>query len=570
MANVTLVDWFASSGLSLKLYAAGSPVVVSLQAEKITSDVAIDNLPRPYTNPAIYASVVINFAVAWPAGSTLTINNTTLTASSDPVRPDDFLAFSGLPADRAQSMQSLADTINHSFAFGNIMRASFATQTLTLNSIIPGAAGIIQASASVPNGIQSVYTASKINRATTLGGASYGHYLTIQMIDPAQPSTGIHYVATVDGTPDAAGLTQIDISEYLRPWLRAPLPMPMQSAPGYLTYSGASAQFFMQYGEQYTGGVDGTNAQARNLRRYQVGSAYGLCISGALPSEIGGDGIDAYSVNPNPFRLARELTKAPPYRIMRRGDGEYDMASLINAYSISRDSQLARFVPNKMEVLYTFSDGLELEREYPLSTLGDINEGVPLADMTVHLNLNAQALKLDEVEAEIGRRVITVRVDVFGVQGANNPKIATITRTVDEVDTPQNYIPILFRNSFGFWELLHFEGVRDTDIRTTRTTYEQSRGYTYPDASRQVMRTLQVGVEERHTLRSGYLPIDHVEWLKDIAASPEVYTLTEVTGTPEWAPLHVTESTLTYSTEDTQVQLELRATWSQKENTLKG
>lgn len=555
------------------VFATSTPCIVALQAEQYAENVA-------YSTHKIwsYGGAAAGFSFnKWPAGGVFIINGVRLTAS---FYADTEATFQGYdPADgrindRHSAINSLIQTINSHPSLSQQVQASTGyvgefpisspstpTDIVFLTALVPGKAGAITLAAEgITNSVNRLasdrYVAPDKGRQTTLGGRGYGVWVQVN---------GVY----VDGSPDINGRVWLDVAEYLRPLTSnyAPLP-PVGGGWQWQAVGIANALQQLVYGEQFTGGPNlGEGATpSKQLKRYPVGTLPVRIIPGAYSSEEGNTEPAAYiarieagnSTAANVVQQGRELTKGP-MRPLFRSDGVAEPASFyVTAWENPRIRGVATYLLN---------DGAETEREVHAVNLLPGRTVQPVV-----ANLSSQALLIDQVEAETERRVIYVDV-AFQVRASWQAEwrtFATFSRVVDEVDNPRVLTPVIWRNSFGFWETTYFEGVLGTSVTADRQTYEQSRGFVYPDYPRQVQRIMRAETTETLTMRTGLYQQALGEWLADLVASTEHYTIaTDSAGARQWAPILLTTHTLQYDSESKHSTLECVFEWSQRKNTLR-
>ncbi|MDP2188573.1 MAG: hypothetical protein Q8J69_07810 [Sphingobacteriaceae bacterium] len=98
-----------------------------------------------------------------------------------------------------------------------------------------------------------------------------------------------------------------------------------------------------------------------------------------------------------------------------------------------------------------------------------------------------------------------------------------ITLQLDHSE-PQNQSILLFKAANGLFELAYFEGDTESQVQTTRSFADHLLPANYTADQGQI-REVEVTRQKRYLLHSGFKKRDYIEWLQELAGSPEVYLM---------------------------------------------
>lgn len=570
MADITIVrhglesEAYDNAGtlIDYALNPAGSPILFITQSEVTDmsgynpQDTAADFGWTWYSYGYIAAIDAMNPANAYAMvdGDTITVNGQVFTVRTTPTEANEIPACDTTVAQRKLFSFGLADAINNNDALNWFCSASInkdfgATDSymVLLKMKIPGSSYTFTINTSTGNYI-SAGPAGTINRALTLDQSQYKHFAKIYVGDDrdewgANGAAGPYtrtLVATLELPLGLDNKAYFDLSEYLRPFVRAELPPTLGAGNTYQFEYKATIAYQIEYGEQYN---DSTNGSV--VRRYSTGyDGPRWAALGAFPLYDYPNGFFAnfeqvvVSGGANTFPLTVfPCSNLYENRVMRRAEDYFDPIYL---WVYLWDGGM-RYV-----VTYTYNDGTTSSATITMIA------ATPVGGFSGLLCMNASynQLQIDVAESTTALQVISVSVIVQINRGAAWQDFSSFSRDIDQNVERTQYIPILFKNRLGVYELFNFEGVQESDYNAERTNYTMSQATTFPALSRRVNAVGKVSVENKRTYQSGWVDETHAIWLRELVESPEIYTAVEYEGGNYWQALKITESTLKTNTEE--------------------
>jgi hypothetical protein len=454
------------------------------------------------------------------AGDGLTINGIDFTYSPDPRRATEF-----------SSAQQLASAVNATPTLRQVLAAKWeGLNVVSLRALVPGADTIVTAPINIANPVVVLYAGVPVTRYDAARAYGYRHYIRVAINGNYQYTDNDNVAYAIEqgvlfAQPDAEGVTDIDVSEVLRPY------SVIARHSGTLMYHPEAICFGeCEYGEAFSGGIDPItelpdDPDNPSLRLYRVGSVAVYGIAGAA---LEGEDYKRYferlrwDGTQNVVSKVARLSRAPLYHTVLRS------AAVHPVYVIYQGTTVATPVQVTLDVQCVMADGSNAAT--PTAVLGSVTR-----TGLYSIDGSWAALGLTALEASQGKRVLTAQA-TLKVNG-----VAWCEWHIEpDLNIESRYDTLVsWRNSLGVYETILMQGVDVQQTAPQPTTY----------LTRDKRGTYTTALNTSLDLQSSWLPSDHYAWLEDVLQSTDV----QVDGVPHT----ITAGQLSKRSDDSYISLRL-------------
>ena len=496
-----------------------SPARIQLQSDALNVRPYNPATPLPWPQD-VYRTLLVDTTAMVADGDGVTINGIDFTYRANPTSGGQFV-----------TAQQLASAVNASPTLRQVLVARWeGGNIVSLRAIVPGSDTIITAPIAIANPVTVLYGGLPVTRYDAARAYGYRHYVRVAVNGGYQytDNTNAAYMieqAILFAQPDAQGVTDIDVSEVLRPY------SVISRHSGTLLYHAEAICWGeCEYGEAFSGGIDPItelpdNPANPSLRLYRVGAVNVYGIAGAA---LEGEDYKRYferlrwNSAANVVDTVERLSRAPQYQTVLRS------AAVQPVYVIYQGTTVSTPVEVTLDVQCVMADGSNAATTTAI--LGNVERSGLYS-----IDASWAQLGLTALEAAQNKRVLeaTVTLKVGGVDWCSW-KIEPDQNIESRYDTL-----VSWRNSLGVYEAIIMQGV------SVQQTAAQPTGY----VARERRATYNTALNASLDLQSSWLPSDHYVWLEDVLQSTDV----EVAG----VPYTITGGQLSTRADDSYVSLRL-------------